>query len=400
MCISRLITISLAVLILSASIAAQSGRVVETPAPTPSPTPRVEEAKPPPCETGLDETIYLYQRPVDDFVKESNRLGRCGYRLELAGRMAGLSVFGALKKDPENNIYEYRWFAAGRSGEVLTRANAAAKEGFYFRRSMMFTSAGSAPQPDNDSVFGKVMFPGNGSLFIFERKNGVIKRREYRMVEANIPGKKHLVMSQNDLNDKVAQGFRPVALYYQGMFVAHEILLEKDPDIEPEGDYLLLRYSMNVAKTLTRLAAQGYRPLTIGIYFAVLHRKNSDSLNLRYESTDHFNTAAKKLAPLEGARYEMNGINIYLIDYDMVESKPFYSFPLTPSSRRYRYEFVDLTNFNERYFTNKDKKASFLDVPAPNLLARFREKLRDGYSLRDIVVNMNEITAVFEKEFR
>lgn len=404
MCNPRITTIFLIILTFPISLAAQSGRVIEPPTPPLSPAKAEETAKVPSCEMGLDEMIYLYLRPADQFVEELNRLGKCGYRLEMAGDKGGSYLFGVVKKDSGNNKYEYQWFATGSAGEVVTRANAAAKDGFYFRRGMMFYSPGSEPSIDDDSILKKLgvaNFPGNGSIFIFERKNGVIKRREYRMIiGANQTGKKALAANQVNLNEKVADGFHPVALYYMGLFDAHEILIEKDPDIKPEGDYLLLRYSYNISNLLTRQAAEGYRPLMTGVYFAILHRNNSDPIPVKYQSTDLFNTAFKKIAPLPGARYDMAGINTFMIDVALDESKPFFTLPMGTDLKRYEYQTVDLTNFNERYFTNKDKKASMFDVPPAYVLERFRTKIREGYALRDVVVNLNEITAVFEREVK
>jgi len=362
---------------------AQSARPVPSPTPTPEgSTTEVITTTPPACNNKLDRTIYLSPRKADVFVDELNRLGSCGYRL-LAVDMCGRKhLFGVVEHDPGNK-YEYRLFAAGSGGRAVTLANKIGEEGFYFRKYMMYLSdPGSEPEETRNTAGIWFDFPQSGSLYVFERKNNVLRKREYRMLDgADKRGEKALALNQKILDEKVAAGFRPVGIYYTGMFDVHQILVEKDDEIKPQGDYLILRYSYNVTKIFTRLAQQGYEPMAVGYYFAVLHRTNREPIPLRYESFDNFN----KPPTVVGSRYAIKGIDPYAREYDeMIENKLFYSSSLDNNPKKYEQKILTMSDFWERRFKKKDKTASLTDPPTPEMLAELQKLLSEGYVVRDV----------------
>lgn len=391
---------------------AQSGRIIENPAQEITVLDQLAE-KYPTCERGLEAVIYIAPVKVEKFVEKINNLGNCGYRLEavnklcVCGRATGnVEFYGVVKLDAENK-FEYQWFAGQSEGEVETKANELAKEGFYFRKSMMFFRyrdyTDSEKEEREKSVvvdLGLDNFPGSGAMYFFERKNGVKTKKEYQMIRgSDARSDKALARNIVELNKIAAEGFRPVGIFYGGAFTVFRVLMEKNPDVKSEGEYTMVRYNFNSSKLFTKLAQQGYRLMFVGSYFAILHRTRDEALPIRYESTDNFNGMIKKLPQLNGARYEARGIDIYHVDYDFSEVKPFFAVPTGNDSTRYEYKFLDMTNFNERYFKQKDKSANLNDPPTKEMLAEFQKLVNEGYTIRD-VYSVGEITVIFEREIK
>ena len=182
----------------------QSGRTVVSPTPTPTPEVKPSNSEPTkniiPCEKGLEKVLYIPLKKPNEFVEELNRLGKCGYRLEKAARIPfgiepadrqEIFISGVVKFDTEDT-YEYNWFAASRPGEIVTLANNQAELGFYFRKQMLFIYySGYSRGEDSSGGLGdlaRILISSgySGSIFIFERKNGIIKKNEYRVLDGAV----------------------------------------------------------------------------------------------------------------------------------------------------------------------------------------------------------------------
>lgn len=405
---------------------AQAGRKVPTPTPEVSVSNQAVKEEPP-CEKGLEEVIYIAPTRIRNFIEELNRLGRCGYRLEKADKLSlgaestydDLYVFAVVKLDEVGaNKYEYEWFVANSPGEIVTQADTRGENGFYFRKNMMFVAgrcggAASRERSDNETLgaLGDLMnlsLGSNGSVFIFERKNGVVKKREYRVLRgADKRGEKALAENQKTLDEYVAKGFRPVGIYYLGSFDSFAILAEKDDAIKPEGEYRILRYSYNATKLFTKLGAEGYQPVMVGWYFAVLQRKSGESTRISYESADKFSGIVKNLPEWSGAQYRLKGLGIYNSDCDLSENKLFFAVPTDAKAKRFEQKFLRMTNVAERPQTT-DRYDALREPVAAEKLQEFQRLLQEGYVVRDVfeesrLVGSGEMDAVgvvviFERE--
>ncbi len=390
----------------------QSGRPVASPSPEiPAPADAVKTTLP--CEKGLPEHIYISPRNITAFMGELNRLGACGYTLEKAGKLPlereaasalAMIVFGVVKLD-SGNKYEYLGIEAFGDWQTASRIGDLAKEGFYFRKNLLFQAGacneGSGGGPDSPaSVLGGLLGLGQisrGSIFIVERKNGIRKKLEYMTVKgAEGDSQKDVAENQKLFEAAVAKGFRPVAINYMGIFVQDfTVLMEKDPEIRVEGEYRLLRHIYGISKRMTQLAQEGYEPVIIGVNFAVLHRKNDKPLGVSYQTNDEFGAVVKKLPSWTGARYQATGIADYHVGCDPYEGKLFFALPPNEGAPGYEHRILVMTNVEER-LKKKDKMASFTDPPRVEALNEFQKLLQEGYTIKDIFF-AKEVTVFFER---
>ncbi len=397
---------------------AQSGRTIVTPTPTPSPEVKTSNTEItrnyPACEKGLAEVLYLPPKKQDEFVDELNRLGNCGYRLEKTARIPfGLEpkgrqelwIFGVVRLDSENK-YEYNWFVASRPGEIVTIANKQAEQGFYFRKQMLFIyDSGYRRGEESSGGLGDLAriylsSGASGSVFVFERKNGVIKKNEYRVLDgATDRSRESLARNQEILNEHIAKGFRPVGVFYLGMFDRFAVIMEKDPEKKPDGEYLLFKQTYFMSKNLTKRSKEGYKPLFIGFRFALLYRMSNQPLIVSYDSAEDHGELTKKLPKLieKGAEYQTTGIaNYSCYDYcDPYEGKPFFAIPLTSQTKKSDIKILEMTNVYERT-KKKEKDVSYVESPSQEKLEAFQTHLKDGYKIRDVFYS-RELMVLFER---
>lgn len=408
------ILLSVCFLIVPAEMFAQSGwpsPTPPTPAPITNPDISTEAAgAPPSCEKVTDEIIYIPPVKIRDFIKELNRLGNCGYRLEKADKLPfspelsfeRFYVFAVVKRYAGDK-YEYDWFEAIRPGETQTRINERAKKGFYFRKNFLFdtntcvsaedrVSSGSVVKPVDDVI--QLITNGVGAVFIVERKNGSIKNNEYRVLDG-VRGedKKNIAEDQQKLDDYVAKGYRPVAINYGLSLRDFVVLVEKDPDIKPEGDYLLLRHIYGITKKFAKLSQEGCSPILVGWTFAVMHRTSHEPLNVSYFAADNFPAARKKLPAFPNAHFQVKGL--YLQTCYTPESKLF--FTLSQDSRqKYDYQFLEMKNYRLWKDESGRLRMSYLEPPSEEVLRKFRQFLKDGYVVREML-EANQIYIIFER---
>jgi hypothetical protein len=394
------------------AVFSQSGRPAASPDPETPLTAEIVKT-PAPCEKGLPDQIYISPRSITAFFGELNRLGGCGYRLEKAGKLPlereaasalAMIVFGVVKLEAGNK-YEYRGVEAFGDWQTASRIGDLAKEGFYFRKNLLFQagacnegSGGGAD--DSTSVLVDILGLGRisrGSIFIVERKNGIRKNIEYLAVKgAAGDSQKDVAENQKLFEAAVAKGFRPVAINYMGIFVQDfAVLMEKDPEIKAAGEYRLLRHIYGISKKFAELGQEGYEPILVGVNFAVLQRKNSDPTGVFYQTTDEFDTTVKKLPSWRGAHYQVTGLADYHVGCDPYEGKLFFALPLNEAAGGYEYKILAMTNVKER-LKKKEKTAAFTDSPTAEALNEFQKILQEGYTVKDIFF-AGEVTFYFER---
>ena len=261
---------------------------------------------------------------------------------------------------------------------------------------------GDSESSNGTGDLGRVILSSgsSGSVFIFERKNGVIKKNDYRVLDgATDRGQEALARNQENLNEHLARGFRPVGVFYLGSFDSFAVIMEKDAEIKPEGEYLLFRHDYFMSKNLTKRSKEGYKPLFIGFRFALLHRMNNQPLMVSYDSAEDYKELTKKLPKLieKGADYQATGIaNYSCYEYcDHYEGKPFFAIPIANKTKKSDIKILEMTNVYERH-KKKEKDASYMESPAQEKIEEFQKLLKEGYILRDMFF-AREIIVLFER---
>lgn len=405
----------------------QSGRTVVMPPPEVAVATTEISKNGVPCEKGLEEVLYIPVKNIGNFIEELNRFGNCGYRLEKATKLSlagdetfnDLGVAGIIKLNPGNK-YEYDWFESFSPGETITRINYRTEKGFYFRRNFLFTQGKCSTKiqeekkdqdnsgiPDAVGEFIRRGHQSSGTVFILERKNGIIKKNEYRVLDGAIgDSKTSIERNQQTLDDAVRKGFRPVGINFLGNEYDYSILVEKDSEIQPEGEYLILREVYGLNKKLSQLSQAGYKPLFIAQSFAILHRINNKPIQVSYEILDgSYASIPKKLAKWSeiGANYQISAVNGFGFGSqgfcDTSESTDYFAIPLKLpiSNKKYDYKFLEMTNIMESMKNKLPLRTlSFRNPPTEEAVQKFYQLLREGYSIRDLSFG-NDIMILFER---
>jgi hypothetical protein len=235
------------------------------------------------------EYRYISAIGVTTFVAEMKKLGEQGYRLESVA-VAAQTAEVILAPPPERfkklalaavfrldnpNTYEYDWFEADIPGEIVTRINKRASNGFYYRDGVFATDDTRCRDDDfstDDSSVGTSLRViesfhcwSQGGVYFMERKNGVIAKREYRVHTGNYGwGKKPTGELEDALGNTGPLGFRPVALGRMKVGVRHAFyaLVERDKGAEGEPvktQYKFLKSRFRFSKKVNAIGREGYR---------------------------------------------------------------------------------------------------------------------------------------------
>jgi hypothetical protein len=369
-----------AALLFLSSVFAQSGRQVPpTPTPTPQPEPSASPASRPaktypPCEGGLEPILVTLPLKIEKFSDEINRYGSCGYRVEKVVRLAlasdisilDMELSAILRLEPGSR-YEYAWFIAKRPGEAQTLANDLAAENFYFRasRSFVFQACGESAarqkkENDESGPLGSLMnmaIGEMGAFFLFERKSGVEKRNEYKVLNARISGKGGELQENIRLMGlQMVKGFRPLDLWYTGFFNTHFIILEKDPSIQPEkGEYKFVSHYYGMSGEFRKLGRVGYRPVLMGYGFAMLHRRDEQPTGLEYETFDELPEIPKKTKSWAGRNvsFVTTGISNMSVNCDPFHGRFLMELTTKGTPIRKELKFLSYSDFVEQYFRQK-----------------------------------------------
>ena len=240
------------------------------------------------------------------FIRELNKLGEQGYRLEMTTNVNfnpqkgfdGFQVVAVVKRDQKER-YEYDWFEAYQPGEVVTRIIHRAKEGFYFRDMLRFSYTSctgcsksirdKSPTEETLDMLARINSFKKANVFIMERRMGASERRDYRVISGILGlGKKPTEELQTELDDKTAQGFRPVAFIVGS--APPSILLERSETgstSSSPAEYRVVRTDLGLdglfRKRVNRLAKEGFRLLLVNESHAVMSRIGDDKMRYTYE---------------------------------------------------------------------------------------------------------------------
>ena len=359
---------------------AQSGRPAATPRITPEVSPIPEtKIQNPVCEESVNELEFIDLTERDEFIQRINRYGSCGYRLEKIARfpfngndtLEQISFTGLVKKD-ENNKYEYRWFVAETPGQAQTLANKLADDGFYLKKAMSFVVGACGDRADKiqkENSDGGVLerlailtVGDKGIFFLFERKVGSPKKNEYRVIDAEIPNTK-FKENERKMQNLAAKGFRPVELWYSGFLQYHFLIMEKDDDIKPEGEYIFDKELYGVSKDLTKYAEKGFKLLIMGTGLSVLQRTSQTPQNVRYYSFHKFKEVQKNLSTkLKNATLVETGLDYYPVTCDPFENRWFFSVPLKEANtiQKKDVRFLNIWDFKVEFIK---RKGLSLEIP-------------------------------------
>lgn len=361
----RLFIFSLMFLIAIAPASAQSGRQIPIPEASPQSTDETEtEIENPICKSFENELEFIYLTERDKFIERINLFGSCGYRLENIARAAmygdvtieQIRFTGLVRKDKTGGKYEYSWFITQSPGHAQTLANNLAEHGFYLKKAMTFIAEACGERAykigkenSDDSVLSrltKLMVGDQGIFFLFERKVGFPAKNEYRIVDAEMPNTKFRE-NQKKMQELATKGFRPVELWYVGFLQYHFLIMEKDENIKPSGEYIFDKELYSVGKDLTNYAKKGFKPLIIGTGLSVLNRTGQTPQNVRYYAFHKFKDVQKNLsAKLKNATLVETANDFYPIICDAFETKWFFEVPLKTENDFNKNDFVFLNISN------------------------------------------------------
>lgn len=376
------------------------------------------------CQTLQSEFEEIRFVELEEFIKRLNNFGNCGYRLNQVVRtvldsdknLNQMSFSALLRKEPESK-YEYTWFIATSPGRAQTLANQYAEQGFYFRESMSFvygrcTEIAERQKKETEKSGGladifNVKIGQMGSFFLFEKKSGVVKNNEYRILDARITGKaEELEANKRKLDDYAARGFRPVDLWYTGEWNEHFVVMEKDEAVKPQGEYIFLSAYYDIHKKLNELGKQGYKLMFSGLAFALLHRTSKEPLNIEYDSFDFYKDIKKKQRKWNGKNvsYISTGISGFFTHCDPYDGKLFVALSPKTAANNKDTIFLVRTDFIDDYFKSKGikstKKNPLTDKQALEMDREFFKKIsgliKEGYELVNFSIPNAEVY-VFEK---
>ena len=401
---------------------AQSGRPIPTPGNTPEVAPSEESKNENPvCEENINEIEFIDTTERDEFIKRINRYGSCGYRLEKIARfpfngndtLEQISFTGLVKKDAGNK-YEYSWFVAESPGRAQTLANKLADDGFYLKKAMSFVvgacgdrAAKIEKENSDGGVLGRLAIltvGDNGMFFLFERKVGSPKKNEYRVIDAEIPNSK-FKENERKMQNLAANGFRPVELWYSGFLQYHFLIMEKDEDIKPEGEYIFDKELYGVSKDLTKYAEKGFKLLIMGTGLSVLQRTSQTPQNVRYYSFHKFKEVQKNLpTKLKYATLVETGLDYYPVTCDPFENRWFFTVPLKEENNIQKKDvlFLNIWEYQVEFIK---RKGLSLEIPLTKeqkneieleLNQRINQLLKENYE----VINFNYLdgfTIMFER---
>lgn len=204
-------------------------------------------------ETEKEKFLYVQPRTIKDFVIRLNELGKLGYKLKLVERNTAFSPpekhyaieIAGIVELQEGDTFEYESFQSLTLSDFTEQFSPKAELGFYFCKRISYsiwkdpsedlpevTAKPGTVERDTQSLKRSVELtrrllsqePIDGSLFIFERKNGIIKPIRFKFATAipmvSIWGtsildeKKNINTVQSSLSEIDTVNYSPVATFY------------------------------------------------------------------------------------------------------------------------------------------------------------------------------------------
>lgn len=378
---------SLSLLTFPAIIFPQSGR-------TPAPLPETKAVKP---LNDLEKSTFIISNGFDNFLRELNRLGKTGYKIEKSINFGGSGVsqqFAAFLTLDEGNSYQYDWLSSPNKNFVESRLNYKARTGFTFADAFALTVCGEADSKsdtDSSAINSNILDLTKGDVFLLVKKNGVSQQiKEYKVIIGKLGlGKNPTQVLQTEL-DKVPPGFSPVTILFSKTGLADfavSILLEKNisNDDSRKIEFKFLKEVNGFEKEVNSLAAQGFRIISgrrIGlIKMALLAKETPDAAAYTIIDEEKYEKEFGKTVEL-GNVYQ--GILSGDADCDSqkkVNEKLF--FTQTAGAPKYDYKILKLL----------DAKMS---NPTSETSIEIKRLIDENYGVRDLFF-YNGVNIIFEK---
>ncbi|HQU84582.1 MAG TPA: hypothetical protein PKY59_15705, partial [Pyrinomonadaceae bacterium] len=249
-----------------------------------------------------------------------------------------------------------------------------------------------------------------GAFFLFERKIGSSIKKEYKILDGRVSGKRGEMQETNRiLNDYAAKGFRPLDLWFTGFTTQNLVIAEKDEAIKPEGEYLMIYQTLGLNKKLNELGHEGFEPISIGFVFALLQRTKKEPTNKIYDTVQTWKEIEKRLPQWKqsGMKYIDTGISDYYTNYDPFDGKWLFAIPEKNNSeygKNKDFKFVRYNAIAEEYYKKNGFKPTEKNPLTPqqhqeinNIFGKELNRLaKEGYRLVTFG-NPNSIVAMFEK---
>lgn len=371
-----------------------------------------------------DTYVYIPPSPVPNFIAKLNACGKKGFRLEMTTKFhltdepeyfANVHPAAILRLD-EGNSYQYDWFEAMTPGEIVTRINYRAKNGFYFRDVVaysIFENEGPDISEDKDlnqldkliSILAYGHPPVNGNIFLLEKKNDLVPRIEHRVISGNAaPKKKPRAELEEQIEEKLKQGFRPVSIFLSGSnrwtTEIPSILLEKienpgaESDAVAEGEFPQYKVigaplSGSFDKKINIAAKEGYRILETAWNIALMIKNEKNAPALFYKRVK-----PKKESIVQKVSDLSNKDTIYRETgkIDTIERMLFFEGRLADAGERREFRIVrlsegDLEEKPER--SNKERMRKGLE--------ELKQLVREGFVIRDLFFS-DGINAILQRK--
>jgi hypothetical protein len=374
-------------------------------------------------EDSSDKYKVIAATGIANFIGKLNESGKCGYRLVDLTKMplSASETFDrmtlvAIVELEGQKKYEYDWFEAFIPGEVQTRINHRAKNGFYFREMLPVaqglcgtTSDHSPEKSDTERVLDRIVEGLNylyGGIYFLERRADSNERKEYRVLIGTAGwGKQPTVLLQSELDDKIRLGFWPVAMGLHKILnrYAVSLLVEKGEELHGETSspsYVIVRSEFGFEKKVNNLAKNGYRIIFDGEFSAFRHAlmlKETDKPQRRkYNWIDSTRESfSKKLSDLSKQAVRYAGISSQALGCDFAESRLVFESDQGNSGMASEFKTLKLAEWEQ--VTDSSNEATLgASTISEQAMREFTKLLDKGYVFRDLFFS-NGVHAMFER---
>jgi hypothetical protein len=376
-------------------------------------------------ETDLGDLKYVFATNVTDFVSKLNQLGEQGYKIEQITKLP-LNVnekFGEMKLAGIVNLdrghtYEYDWFEGFVPGEIVTRINSRAKNGFYFRDRLSVTqgfcednSTYRTEKSDTGRIFDSFVSSlqySVGSIFFLERRDRLVKSIEYRVEIGLITSRdRHPDELAASIESLGSLGFRPLSMSVSkvGNKNAFIILAERDKSVTNNADfqYRLIAGEFGFEKKITAATVDGFKVLFAGRTGAVRYALlKSEIANSGISIHDFLKTYTKSFqSDLAKLSTQKNLEYLSLMDEDWtcdsVEAVLIFHKRVTEKSEMVQFESVKI--MDELKKSTKQNPTAKLMPPAPEVIRKIERLLKEGFVFRDLFFS-DGINLLLEKRIK
>ena len=373
----------------------------------------------------LGDLKYVFATNIKDFVTELNELGKQGYKIEQITKLPlnvnekfdETKLAGIVSFD-QGHKYEYDWFEAFIPGEIVTRINSRAKDGFYFRDRLSVTqgrcedlSSYSTIKTDTEKLFDNIVSSlqfSEVSIFFLERKDGLSKSIDYR-VEIGIVTSRDRYPEEllRNIENIGSLGFRPISMSVSKVANKYALTVlaerEKLSSNISKVNYRLISGEFGYEKKITASTKDGFELLFAGRFGAVRYALMKNT-NLLKPITDYsflktfkksFSTDLKRINNQDKIAFR----DLMDEDWtcDSVEAVLIFQNQTSDKSIKLKYESIKIMDELKKS-TKKNLNPKFIS-PSLEIISNIKEFLNEGYVVRDIFFS-NGINLLLEKSIK